>query len=192
MELESGAEPSQLKKIEVESIDHEQIKQKLEDILLSSDVSERMEDVRELVKLYISSDNYKGHEIDLNLTALQQYFSQSQEFNSALWLVNIPEEFFDFPNLMREMLKIEGTISPEQINEMKMLREKACIYLKSVQDLSSRIGNLKTKISSHISRRQRHIEDIMKLLTPLQVAKFCLWVNSNPLCMQMLNTVWRC
>jgi hypothetical protein len=192
IELESAAESSQSKKIESELNEQEKIKQKLESILLSPDVFERIDDVRELVQLYISSDRYKENEIELLLKKIQNSLKRSSQFKKHELITTIPDDFFNYPDLIREVLKTEGTVTEDQMNEMKNLKQQACTYISSAQNLIARIEKLKGEISSHLARRQEHAEEIMKLLTPLQVGKLCMWVNNNPLCMQMLNTVWRC
>lgn len=34
------------------------------------------------------------------------------------------------------------------------------------------------------------MEEVSKILTATQVAKFILWIDQNPACIEMLETLW--
>lgn len=45
-------------------------------------------------------------------------------------------------------------------------------------------------ITGHLRSLNHHIDEIQNVMTPLQLAKFYMWVENNEWCMQMLNTMF--
>lgn len=66
-------------------------------------------------------------------------------------------------------------------------------FIQSERDMKGRclhlIRELRTRIAEHISTSQSITDCLRRILTPVQVAKFLMWVEKNQTAMDLLNTM---
>ncbi|CEP02362.1 unnamed protein product (mitochondrion) [Plasmodiophora brassicae] len=70
-------------------------------------------------------------------------------------------------------------------------------FFVAQQDLESRLNAIRARLANlsqmarrHLAAQHEHIDRLRATLTAEQVARFCVWVESNPVCLQMLAAVW--
>ena len=120
-------------------------------------------DLRSLVKMYISNDSTNLEQLASCFNKLQMKVNNEDRAKFAMRILDSPEE---------------------SVQE----KERARNYLSNSHSLNARIISLRDITLGHVNRRQKLVDDIIELLTPIQAAKLCIWVENNPLCIQMLNT----
>ena len=109
----------------------------------------------------------------------------------ALWALSQDDDFYDKPGLWKTVMGGEIGLSPEQMEELKKFREPVMQIRGCLSNLQVRMKKLREQVRTHLQSRHQHVEELQELMTPEQIARFSIWVDKNPLCMQMLNTVWR-
>ena len=62
-----------------------------------------------------------------------------------------------------------------------------CADLKSCTQL---LKDLRSKVEEKNKSLDAEMTELQSVLSPVQAAKFILWVSNNPACMQMLNKLW--
>jgi len=58
-----------------------------------------------------------------------------------------------------------------------------------VQQCIQLIKSLRSKVSEHVKTSQGITDGLRRILTPVQVAKFLMWVEKNQRSMDMLNSM---
>eukprot|EP00475_Leptophrys_vorax_P039320 TRINITY_DN7084_c0_g1_i1.p1 TRINITY_DN7084_c0_g1~~TRINITY_DN7084_c0_g1_i1.p1 ORF type:complete len:451 (+),score=101.34 TRINITY_DN7084_c0_g1_i1:72-1355(+) len=190
-ELESGPDQARAMIHEVQRNEQKEIRERLDEILASSRAESHMDEIRELLSAYIRNGRKKQNTAEYYLGRCETALAPSLQVKFAMWGLGQSDDFYDQPGIWRTIMGEEIGLSEQQLQEMKKFRNAVQQARGSLQNVCSRLKKLKDNVRIHVSTRERHIDDLASHLNPLQIAKFCNWVDKNPLCMQMLNTVWK-
>ena len=109
----------------------------------------------------------------------------------ALWCLSQDDKFFASSPIWNDVLGEQVGLSREQLDQLKEFRGMMIEAKQSLQNVQGRLQKLREGVLSHMNSRHQHLDELRHLLTPEQVARFMLWVDNNPLVIQMLDTVWR-
>jgi hypothetical protein len=52
------------------------------------------------------------------------------------------------------------------------------------------MARLEELVSDRNESLDQEMSEVQRILNPLQIAKFVLWIDENPVCMQMLEALW--
>lgn len=107
-----------------------------------------------------------------------------------IWLLSRDLEFQKSPDDLWSTLVSELNLSESQMEKLLRLRQdmrKQCQAVSEIQEEVCTVGKNLKEMTSQINDTS---EEIMRHLTPEQVSKYCLWVEENTWCMQMLNSLW--
>lgn len=61
---------------------------------------------------------------------------------------------------------------------------------KNLHACESMLQQTRDAINKHLRSLHQHMDDIQAVMSPVQLAKFYLWVENNEWCMQMLNSMF--
>jgi hypothetical protein len=190
-ELEAGPDQARAMIHEAQKNEQKEIRQRLDDILSNPDADCYMEEIRELLSAYIQNGRKKQNTAEYYLGRCETALTPSLQVKFAMWGLGQTDDFYDQPGIWRTIMGEEIGLSEQQLQEMKRFRDAVQQARGSLQNVCGRLKKLKDNVRIHIANRERHVDELAGMLNPLQIAKFCNWVDKNPLCMQMLNTVWK-
>jgi hypothetical protein len=107
-----------------------------------------------------------------------------------LWILTRKEEFYADPAGLWQAFVKEMSITEEQAVQLRS-------GIQALEDIKKADALLQSQIldsKEFIASLQKEIQDKMNamasVLTPMQLARFCIWVDENNWCMQMLNSLW--
>jgi len=89
-------------------------------------------------------------------------------------------------NLICKLLEL----TPEQQSQVLDRKTSVLSLEEDLQQLEKMIGELRKVISNNSSALDSEMEELRRILSPTQTAKFMIWVKDNPGCMYMLNQLW--
>lgn len=115
--------------------------------------------------------------VELQEAASKQQVSQSRQHILELWLSLIDE------------LKI----SMEQLQQFASLlsSDRRFLELNSASQSCDRmIDRLAYLVSNKNESLDQEMAEVQRILSATQIAKFILWIDRNPACMQMLEALW--
>ena len=70
-------------------------------------------------------------------------------------------------------------------------REAMHAERKNLQTCELMLRETRNAISLHLHSLHGHMDDLLSCMTPLQLAKFYLWVDNNHWTLSMLNTAFQ-
>lgn len=103
----------------------------------------------------------------------------------ALWGLDQNDDFYEKPGLWSSLLSTEIGLSMEQMQRLKERRNSIHAQRQSLATAELRLQQLRRHITSHVSSLNREIDELQSILTPVQLAKFYVWVEENEWCMQV-------
>lgn len=135
--------------------------------------------------------------VQYHLDQLERLLKPTQVTRMGMWCLHQDDSFYqenaldpDGGKTMWHFLCNELQVTDEQQRKIKQYRTK-------VRELSSGLRNTMNLLQELRARAQvknvaldQAMHDLQSILSPRQSAKFILWVDSNPVCMQMLNSLW--
>eukprot|EP00475_Leptophrys_vorax_P029233 TRINITY_DN42709_c0_g1_i1.p1 TRINITY_DN42709_c0_g1~~TRINITY_DN42709_c0_g1_i1.p1 ORF type:complete len:590 (-),score=140.02 TRINITY_DN42709_c0_g1_i1:78-1847(-) len=190
-ELEAGPDQARSLLQEAQRNEQKAIRERLDEILASQQPDSHMDEIRDLLFAYIRNGRKKQNTAEYYLGRCDTALTPSLQLKFAMWGLSQTDDFYDQPGIWRTIMMDEIGLSEQQLQEMKQFREAVQQTRSCLQGVCARLKKLKEGVRNHISVRERHMDELAQSVNPLQVAKFCAWVEKNPLCMQMLNTVWK-
>uniref|UniRef100_A0A7S2VVL6 BZIP domain-containing protein n=1 Tax=Norrisiella sphaerica TaxID=552664 RepID=A0A7S2VVL6_9EUKA len=155
--------------------------------------SQNDDNSRELKSVINSFTNNSRKRQKLSTTQMQglrDCLSPGVDTKFALWLL-LQNGNGTSHKMWDEMLS-EVKLTKAQINKMNSHKNRARELKKELDGIMSNLASLQKEISRHLSRRHSILDQITsKILNPKQTARLLLWVQQNPSCMGVLETVWK-
>lgn len=153
--------------------------------------SSKLDDLKGLVDMFISASHKRGASLDVYMSLLSRSLQPSVPLKFVLWGLSQPDEFYAADGLWSGVMGREVGLSSEQMSTLLSQREKVTAALASLNSTMTQLNAVRTSMKQHLEDRQRVLEEASAALTPSQIASFCMWVQQNPLCMQMVESVWQ-
>ena len=157
----------------------------------ASDAPSRHEELKQLIDSFLSNSHKRQSSVDLYFTQLEKTLIPSVAVKFALWGLSQGDDFYLNDGLWQGVMGREVGLSSDQMAELLECRTDVTQSVNELHDVLQRMQSLRSDIKSHMEERHKAIEDVVAVLSPQQLAAFCMWVESNPMCMQMLETVWQ-
>ncbi|GAB5366999.1 hypothetical protein AAMO2058_001192200 [Amorphochlora amoebiformis] len=108
----------------------------------------------------------------------------------ALWLLHQGGPFCNTE--VWKALNREVKLTKTQLSKLQANRTKALEIQTELHRLNQQIEVLQKQMQAHLQRRHEVLDQITsKILHPKQTSRLLLWVQQNPSCMEVLNTVWK-
>ena len=157
---------------------------------LSADAPSRHEELKALVDSFVSNSHKRQTSVELYFHQLEKTLIPSVAVKFALWGLSQPDDFYVNDGLWQGVMGREVGLSSDQMAELLDCRPEVTQAVNELHDVLQRMQTLRAEIKGHMEDRHKAIEDAIAVLTPQQLSAFCIWVEQNPMCMQMLETVW--
>ena len=105
------------------------------------------------------------------------------------------EELGDDYDLVKRLhldLMNELQPSPEQMEGYRLIKQEKLFecFVKTSEDAAKMLRRLEELISNDELSLEAEMRELHKILHPKQIAKFIVWVDKNPVCMQLLEALW--
>lgn len=125
---------------------------------------------------------------------------------AKLWLLKMTRPFFadsnaaecelgddyDLVKGLHHSLMKEMQPTPEQIEEYGKMSDGGlfdCLRRISVES-DQKLNRLEELIVNNEVSLESEMRELLKIFNPKQIAKFIVWVDNNPACMQLLEALW--
>lgn len=162
----------------------------------------------ELQERYADYGRDRKSSIEFHINQLRKSLEPTQTTRCMLWLMNLSRRFLE-PNgdlrpvipgdelsvMWADLLAAIKT-SPEQRRVMMSFTappDEPDPFIE-VRDVTSTCNNMVDRLSEIIGSKNESLdtemENIQSILTSTQAAKFVLWIDQNPACLQMLESLW--
>lgn len=99
---------------------------------------------------------------------------------------------YDLVKSLHSSLMNEIQPSPDQFNGYRLINQEKlyeCLQKTSVE-AEKKLSRLEELISNDELSLETEMRELHKIFHPKQIAKFIVWVDKNPLCMQLLEALW--
>ena len=80
-------------------------------------------------------------------------------------------------------------MTKEQVEKLANQKQTIRSDRETVGQCLQLVEQLRKKISAHMEASQSITDNLRHILTPVQVAKFLMWVEKNKRSMDLLNTI---
>lgn len=163
--------------------------------------------IKELQERYADYGRDRRSAFSFHLTQLKRCLLPTQTTRTMLWLMRCavqylspegeikynPAEYISPPADIIELLaSLLATLKPTR-EQRKQLVSLTSIYSGAPQtvDFSDEIiQRLSVLVTDKNELLDAEMSNISQILSPLQIAKFILWIQQNPATMQMLEALW--
>ena len=128
-----------------------------------------------------------------------------------LWLIKMTRPFFvelDSAKVRNELgddYEIIKGLHQSLMNELQPTTEQIDDYVrmsdanegglfdglqKISEEADRKLNRLEELVSNNNLSLESEMKELNKIFTPKQIAKFVIWVDKNPACMQLLEALW--
>ena len=87
-----------------------------------------------------------------------------------------------------ETLSMELELTKAQVDSLSNQKQTIRSDRETVSQCLQLVEQLRKKITAHMESAQSITDQLRRILTPVQVAKFLMWVEKNKRSMDLLNT----
>eukprot|EP00474_Spongospora_subterranea_P009494 CRZ09952.1 hypothetical protein [Spongospora subterranea] len=184
-ELQSSCDPKQI--LSKLASDQNAIKSRMAELLKQNPVP--ADELSNLLEEFIRNSRNRQNSAEFYIDRASKNLQPSPQDKVIEWALSItaPGSQLQFPN---DALLLQAQLSPEQYQVLQRYHKPFQDLYWTAHQLGSRLRKLSEGIHRHLVAQHEHIDRLRAIFTPEQVAKFCLWVDSNPVATQMLSTLW--
>lgn len=164
--------------------------------------------IQELQERFSDYGRDRRSAIDFHVNQLRRCLQPTQTTTSILWLMSIVAQFHDPSGDLKP--KMSGELADLWYGLMKAVKPSATQRktmvsfstpskenadpFRDVNRTTAECNEMLDKIVSIICNKNESLDSemaqIQSILSPRQTAKFILWIDQNPACMQMLEALW--
>jgi hypothetical protein len=146
--------------------------------------------LKDHVQMFVETSREIQSQVEYNLDRVEDIISPSLQIKFTLWGLDQSDDFYDTPGLFTSLLCDELGLSVEQIAKLKAFRNKMHFHRQELKRAEEMLRDLREKSGAHLSRFNKEVDLLHGILSPVQLAKFYVWIEQNEWCMQMLNSMW--
>lgn len=95
------------------------------------------------------------------------------------------------PGLWTSLMHKEVGLSDAQLQCILAKRRAIMNERKNLQTCENMLKQTRDSINTHLRSVHQHMDDIQAVMSPVQLAKFYLWVENNEWCMGMLSSMFQ-
>ena len=123
------------------------------------------------------------------LDKASEYLTPIIQTKFCLWGLDQQDEFYEGQGLWSALLFKELGLTEAQAAKLKERRPFIHTERQNIMLAEKLIDQLKSEVGVSVSSLHKEMDSICSLLTPLQLAKFFIWIEQNQWCMAMLNAI---
>lgn len=132
------------------------------------------------------------------MNQLKSLLIPNQVSKMTLWSLQQDDDFYDEKNNQKtfgggiwNMLCTNLELTAEQKRGLIDMRYGIRKQRRNVAECLRIMNELDTRVTRNFDHMSSQMETIMELITPVQQAKFLMWIAKNQACMHMLNNMWK-
>lgn len=160
--------------------------------MVRKDPSANWNEAASLLNQFTENSQKRQLEITQLCPSLGKALEPGIESKLMIWLLTQKEEFYDIKKtgLWKTVMKDEMGLDQQQLFWLTEMRGKGVAVLQSLKTSVDEIKQTYQTLVEQLCRSHRVLAELRRVLSPQQQLAFVSWVAQNPLCMQMLQTVW--
>jgi hypothetical protein len=132
-----------------------------------------------LVASFVGNSRQRQQAVDFYLDRVEDCLSPGLQVKFALWGLDQSDDFYEKPGLWVSLMSKEVGLTPEQMAALRTHRVSIHAERLALQQCEARLKETRLAIVAHLNGLHRSLDMILSTLTPLQLAKFFVWVESN-------------
>lgn len=168
--------------------------------------------IQELKERFSDYGRDRRSAVDFHITQLRRCLQPTQTTRAILWLMSLAPKFYEITtgslqsimssqanDLMALWYSLLETIKPTPEQRKLMISyttptnpdEDPFESIKQVTDFCNQtLDRIVEIICNKNDNLDQEMANLQNILSPRQTAKFILWIDKNPACMQMLEALW--
>ena len=143
-------------------------------------------ELQELVTRFVYNSRERQGHVDYYFDRVSASLQPGLQVRFAMWGLTQPDAFYGAPGLWQSLMEGEIGLDTQQMEWILSKRTAIHAERKNLQTCELMLRETRNAISMHLHSLHGHMDDLLSVMTPLQLAKFYLWVENNAWCMQML------
>jgi len=150
--------------------------------------------VTALVERFVDNRRRRQHAIDAHLDEVEDSLTQGDPIKFAFWTLDQDPAFFEAPGPAPKMLQVLGReigLTAEQLHRLSAHRPAIRKDRETLTHCHELLREARELIQDHIHNSSPIMEDIRRILSPVQVAKFFVWVEKHQHSVKTLTTLWK-
>ena len=152
-----------------------------------------MPSVANLVERFVDNRRRRQQAIDAHLDEVEDALAQGDPVKFAFWSLDQDATFFADGGPAPRMLEVLGReigLTAEQMGKLNAHRPAIRHDRETLARCQAHMRQVRADIHAHIRRSGDVMEQIRKILSPVQVAKFFVWVEKHQHSVKTLTTLW--
>ena len=149
--------------------------------------------VAALVERFVDNRRRRQQSIDAHLDEVVDSLTQGDPVKFAFWSLDQDAAFFEGEGPAPRMLEVLGReigLTAEQMGQLSTHRAAIREDRNTITRCHQMLREAREAIHRHIHRSGAIMEQIRCILTPVQVAKFFVWVERHQNSVKTLTTLW--
>lgn len=159
--------------------------------------------IREYVDKFSDYGRDRAECYNRHMKQLESLLKPTQVSKMCMWSLHQDDDFYKTEEQEKAMLEKKGINSniwsivcdvigatEEQKEKIKLHRDDAKKVAKDLRFTLRECEDLKQRMERKNAALLEEMKELRKILTPIQLAKFIIWVNENKASMAMLDKLW--
>jgi len=144
--------------------------------------------ISELLRQFVANSRQRQGQVDAYLDRVEEALTPGLQAKFAMWGLDQNSDFYEKPGLWTSLMSKEIGLNNDQLNTI--LSKRAIIHQERVNlaHCERLVRELRSLANTHLRSLHHTMDSIQTVMTPVQLAKFMLWVENNEWTMGMLNT----
>jgi len=146
-----------------------------------------------LVDRFVDNRRRRQHTIDAHLDEVEDALAQGDPVKFAFWSLDRDTTFFQDGGPAPRMLEVLGReigLTADQIARLNSHRPAIRQDRETLARCQNLLHQIRKGIHSHIDKSSEIMDQIRKILSPVQVAKFFVWVEKHQHSVKTLTALW--
>lgn len=138
------------------------------------------ETVSSLVDRFIQNRRRRHGTIDAHLDEIAEILTQVDPVKFAFWGIEHRQCTGTAGEQIMHELGAEIQLAPDQLTALSRHREAICAEREALAHCCEALRRLRERVQVHTESFSHVLEELRSILTPVQVARFFVWVERNP------------
>lgn len=136
-------------------------------------------------------------EIEFHLMQLEKLLIPNQLTKISLWSLQQEDDFYDektttktFGGGLWKTICTEFNLTKKQKKELLNMRDSIKTQRQNIYECLKILNELKGRINENFGSLKSQMQKLVSITSPIQQARFLMWIEQNQACMFMLNSLW--
>ena len=153
----------------------------------SSLPAEHERELHELVTRFVyNSRERQGHVLSY-FERVQECLKPGLQVRFAMWGLDQADSFYTQPGLWSSLMQGEIGLDARQMDWILSKREAIHAERHNLATCELMLKETRGAVAMHLHSLHGHMDDLLSVMTPLQLAKFYLWVDANSWSLSMIH-----